>query len=76
MSFGIDVGTTSSCVFRLKSLDDSPEKLKAFAENYYIPSLIYFDKQGDYVVGSHAEDKEPMHTIYDNKRFIGKNFGM
>ena len=74
ISFGIDLGTTSSCIFRLKSLDDSPEKLEVFAENYYIPSLIYYGKHGDYAVGNLAEDKEPMHTIYDNKRFIGQKF--
>lgn len=74
---GIDLGTTNSLIAFV-------ENGKAIAiknqsnENTLTPSVVYFDANGNAIVGEEAHSKlvtEPQNTIYSVKRLMGKSYG-
>ena len=72
---GIDLGTTFSCVgvFQNHHVDiiSDPNGYRT------IPSYVFFSDSGEIIIGHNAKrraKKYPKQTIYDAKRFIGKQF--
>ena len=73
---GIDLGTTNSLIgvmeagFPILLADGEGERLT--------PSVVYFPKEGDPLVGRSASRMraiEPARTVYSAKRFIGRRAG-
>lgn len=74
---GIDLGTTYSCVGVYRAGDGVVEILSDQREKRTIPSVVTFQEDGSTVVGAEAKaasSLNPMNTIYESKRFIGKPF--
>ncbi len=76
--FGIDFGTTNSCV---AYLDQGKPKVALDKERYkLVPSVVYFYQKGGNVrvmVGRAAKSKyveNPFCTIHSIKRFIGRSY--
>ena len=76
--FGIDFGTTNSCV---AFLDKGKPRVALDKDRYkLIPSVVYFYEKGGSVrvmVGRAAKSKyveNPFCTIHSIKRFVGKSF--
>ena len=73
---GIDLGTTNSLVAVAKN--GQPTILtKSNADHALIPSVIYFDENGETHVGEAAKEKAisaPERTIFSVKRLMGKSY--
>ena len=75
VAIGIDLGTTYSCVGVFQNhhveIISDPNGYRT------IPSYVSFTDTGDIIIGHEAKrrvKKFPKQTIYDAKRFIGKQF--
>ncbi|MEO6548347.1 MAG: Hsp70 family protein, partial [Ferruginibacter sp.] len=75
---GIDLGTTNSLVAIIHPSTKQPVVLKEHSNNgSLVPSIIYFDEQGNITVGEEAGSKlitDPQRTIFSAKRLMGKTF--
>jgi len=77
MIVGIDLGTTNSLVSFIHPENKYPVALKEHNSSALVPSVIYFDAQGNVTVGEEARNKlitEPHNTIYSAKRLMGKSY--
>ena len=71
---GIDLGTTYSCVGIM--LNGKVEIIPNDMGEKLTPSIISFLKKGN-IIGEYANDqliKNPKNTIYNVKRFIGRQY--
>jgi molecular chaperone HscA len=74
---GIDLGTTNSLVAIIHPDTRKAVALKEHDSSSLVPSVIYFDKQGNVLVGNEAKEfliNEPERTIFSAKRLLGKNY--
>jgi molecular chaperone HscA len=74
---GIDLGTTNSLVSFIHPETKQPVALKEHGSSSLVPSVIYFDENGNITVGEEAKKKlisEPQNTIFSAKRLMGKSF--
>ncbi|MCB9311075.1 MAG: Fe-S protein assembly chaperone HscA [Lewinellaceae bacterium] len=73
---GIDLGTTNSLVAYIN--DGKPIVVKNEKhQSSLTPSVIYFDEQGNIIVGDDAKQHvfhDPQNTIYSVKRLMGKSY--
>ena len=53
--FGIDLGTTYSCIAEISSLDKLPIVIKNNDDLQTTPSIVYFDEYGSPIVGGEAK---------------------
>jgi Fe-S protein assembly chaperone HscA len=70
---GIDLGTTNSLVAIVEN--GVPRVIPGPDGSMLVPSVIYFDEDGNVLVGNGAKDKmveKPKNTIFSIKRFMGK----
>ena len=73
VSFGIDLGTTNSCISMLKSNSGIPTIIPLYDGNT-IPSCVMLKTDGTIIVGKEAyEHRFEDSTIYSVKRFMGSN---
>jgi stress 70 chaperone-associated protein len=74
---GLDLGTTYSCVGIYHAISGLVEIIPAQRNRSCMPSIVSFLSNGTILLGYDAFDHletNPKYTIYDAKRFIGKNF--
>ncbi len=74
---GIDLGTTNSLIAIIHPDTRKAVALKEHDSSSLVPSVIYFDKQGNILVGNEAKEfliSEPERTIFSAKRLLGKNY--
>lgn len=74
---GIDLGTTNSLVAIIHPETKQPIALKEHNSNTLVPSVVYFNKLGDILVGDEAKEfliSAPERTIFSAKRLLGKNY--
>lgn len=74
---GLDLGTTYSCVGIYHAISGLVEIIPAQRNRSCMPSIVSFLDNGTILLGYDAFDHletNPKYTIYDAKRFIGKNF--
>jgi molecular chaperone HscA len=74
---GIDLGTTNSLIAIIHPDTRKAIALKEHDSSSLVPSVIYFDKQGNVLVGNDAKEfliSEPERTIFSAKRLLGKNY--
>ncbi|ESO97000.1 hypothetical protein LOTGIDRAFT_159745 [Lottia gigantea] len=74
--FGVDLGTTYSCIGMYHAISGHVDILKVQDGHKCIPSVVAFCEKG-ILVGYHAvaqSEHNPKNTLYDAKRFIGKVF--
>jgi molecular chaperone HscA len=74
---GIDLGTTNSLIAIIHPDTKKAVALKEHDSSSLVPSVIYFDKQGNILVGNEAKEfliSEPERTIFSAKRLLGKNY--
>lgn len=74
---GIDLGTTNSLVAVIQSDTGKPVVLREYDNSSLVPSVIYFDKAGNAVVGDEAKQhliSSPERTIFSAKRLLGKSY--
>lgn len=72
---GVDLGTTFSSIGIYQAVTGATEIVADDTGRKSIPSVIAFLPNGTVLVGSRAveqQEKNPLRTIYDAKRFIGK----
>jgi len=72
---GIDLGTTNSLVAYAN--DNVPRVIKHQNQSSLVPSIIYFNPEGEIKVGAEAREKlitNPSRTIYSAKRLMGKSY--
>jgi len=70
---GIDLGTTNSLVAIVE--DGTPRVIPGPDGSNLVPSIVYFDDNGNTLVGNPAREKmieKPRNTIFSIKRFMGK----
>jgi len=70
---GIDLGTTNSLVAIVEN--GIPRVIPGPDGGTLVPSVTYFDENGNVLVGNGAKDKmveKPKNTIFSIKRFMGK----
>jgi len=70
---GIDLGTTNSLVAIVE--DGTPRVIPGADGSNLVPSIVYFDDNGNTLVGNPAREKmieKPRNTIFSIKRFMGK----
>ena len=68
--FGIDLGTTNSCIAVIGQ-DGMPKIIKNLEDEYTTPSVVYYDEAGEIVVGREAKNGmklAPERTIAFIKR--------
>src|ERR1043166_1208372 len=71
---GIDLGTTNSLVAIVEN--GIPRVIPGPDGGTLVPSVIYFDENGNVLVGNGAKNKmveKPKNTIFSIKRFMGKD---
>lgn len=71
--YGIDLGTTYSCVAQIDKFDQAVV-LKNFEGDLTTPSVVYFDDSENVIVGKEAKSmmvEEPEKTVCFVKRHIG-----
>lgn len=74
---GIDLGTTNSLVAIIHPETKNPIALKEHNSSSLVPSIVYFNSNGDALVGEDAKlflISEPERTIFSAKRLLGKNY--
>lgn len=74
---GIDLGTTNSLVALLHPDTRQPLVLKDQHGLALVPSLVYFDEQGQLLIGEQARPflrTHPERTIFSVKRLLGKSY--
>ena len=74
---GIDLGTTNSLVAIIHPETKKPIALKEHNSSSLVPSIVYFNSEGNAVVGEDAKSfliSEPERTIFSAKRLLGKNY--
>ena len=74
---GIDLGTTNSLVAIIHPETKKPIALKEHNSSSLVPSIVYFNGEGNAVVGEDAKSfliSEPERTIFSAKRLLGKNY--
>ncbi|KAI1715243.1 hsp70 protein [Ditylenchus destructor] len=74
---GIDLGTTFSSIGIYQAVTGKTDILADQFEKRSIPSVVAFLENGQVLVGMEAVEQQETNaknTIYDAKRFIGKNF--
>lgn len=74
---GIDLGTTNSLVAIIHPETKQPTALKEHNSSSLVPSVIYFDENGNVVVGEEAKKQlisQPQNTIFSSKRLMGKSY--
>ena len=74
---GIDLGTTNSLIAIIHPDTKKPVALKQHNASSIVPSVIYFDEQGNVEVGEQAKEKLELHperTIFSAKRLMGKSY--
>ncbi|XP_050397553.1 heat shock 70 kDa protein 13 [Patella vulgata] len=74
--FGIDLGTTYSCIGMYQAISGNVSILEVQNGHKCIPSVVAFSEEG-ILVGYEAvaqSEHNPKNTLYDAKRFIGKVF--
>ena len=77
MIVGIDLGTTNSLVAIVHPETKQPICLKEHNTNSIVPSIIYFDKNSNIIVGEEAQkhlETDPENTIFSSKRLMGKSY--
>lgn len=75
---GIDLGTTNSLVAIIHPETQKPVALKEHDSSSLVPSVVYFDEQGNITVGEAAREylvTKPQQTIFSAKRLMGKTYG-
>src|SRR5438552_971842 len=73
LALGIDLGTTNSLAAVWK--DGRPAVLAPEGKSGLIPSVVYFPRDGQPIVGREARDQavvDPRNTIFSIKRFMGR----
>lgn len=71
ISFGIDLGTTNSCISMIRSNSTLPEIIPLDGRNT-IPSCVMLNEDGTLTVGKEAyEHRYEKSTIYSVKRLMG-----
>ncbi|CAF0735241.1 unnamed protein product [Adineta ricciae] len=76
---GLDLGTTYSCVGIYHAISGLVEIIPTQRNRSCLPSIISFLPNGSTLLGYDAFDHmetNPNYTIYDAKRFIGKQFSL
>lgn len=74
---GIDLGTTNSLVAIIHPETKRAVALKEHNSSSLVPSVVYFDKAGNVLVGNEAKEfliTSPERTIFSAKRLLGKNY--
>jgi molecular chaperone HscA len=74
---GIDLGTTNSLIAIIHPDTRKAIALKEHDSSSLVPSVIYFDKNSNVLVGNEAKEfliSEPERTIFSAKRLLGKNY--
>jgi molecular chaperone HscA len=74
---GIDLGTTNSLVAIIHPETKQPIALKEHDTSSLVPSVVYFDEQGNITVGQAAKSyliSHPQNTIFSAKRLMGKSY--
>ncbi len=77
MIVGIDLGTTNSLVAIIHPETKKPVALKEHYSSSLVPSIIYFDENGEAIVGEEAKkflETDPSNTIFSAKRLMGKSY--
>ena len=77
MIVGIDLGTTNSLVAIIHPDTGKAIALKEHDSASLVPSVIYFDEQGNVKVGEEARSyllSAPERTIFSSKRLMGKSY--
>jgi len=77
MIVGIDLGTTNSLIAIVHPDTKEPICLKEHNANNLVPSVIYFDKDDNIIVGEEAHQQlelNPANTIFSAKRLMGKSY--
>ncbi len=72
---GIDLGTTNSLVAYVKDGEVHTIENKSKSSKL-IPSILYFDPNGDFIVGEQAKKYihlDPSRTIFSVKRLLGRS---
>lgn len=68
--YGIDLGTTNSCIATIGE-DGLPVVIKNLDDEFTTPSVVYFDECGEIYAGKEAKSGmggEPEHTVAFIKR--------
>lgn len=74
---GIDLGTTHSLIAMVDRHTGQPFIIKNKGERALVPSVLYFSREGEVMVGDAAKDKlltEPERGIFSAKRLMGKSY--
>jgi len=74
---GIDLGTTNSLIAIIHPETKQAVALKEHNSSSLVPSIVYFDEQGNVTVGEEAKQyliTEPQNTIFSAKRLMGKSY--
>ena len=74
---GIDLGTTNSLIAIIHPDTRQAVALKEHDSSSLVPSIVYFDKTGNVIVGNEAKEfliTSPERTIFSAKRLLGKNY--
>jgi len=74
---GIDLGTTNSLIAIIHPETKQPVALKEHNSRTLVPSVIYFDDNGNIIVGDQAKEfliTAPRQTIFSAKRLMGKSY--
>ena len=73
VSFGIDLGTTNSCISMLKQNSNVPTIIP-LRDGNTIPSCVMLNKDGSFTVGKKAyEHRFEDSAIYSVKRYMGSD---
>ena len=74
---GIDLGTTNSLIAIIHPETKQAVALKEHDSSSLVPSIVYFDDNGNVTVGDAAKQfliTEPQNTIFSAKRLMGKSY--
>jgi len=74
---GIDLGTTFSSIGVYHAVTGDTEIIPDAEGKRSVPSVVAFLANGSVLIGHRAvaqQEKNPLRTIYDAKRFLGKVF--